>query len=217
MNKKILALLSIVIVSVAVAIPVYSALAVKPKPKILIRMDLPLHNLGTGITETHGDKIVFTDAMWDENETVGGAKLMIMQWLPNPDPGPSHVPAPSVFPMGPLTHQYGGGEIYATAHGIRDAYTMAGTWHMEFIVTFDVGGVDSGFQFKHTCQGVGLIHAATWSGSGFGAFEGIKVSGVSIADISRAYMEQMPVTKTLFGEVSSGFDNLPPRNVPPLS
>lgn len=213
-NKKILSLLAIIIISVAVAIPVYSTLAVKPKPKILVRMDLPLHNLGMGSSEIHGDKIIFSGAEWDENETVGGARLLVIQWLPNPDPGPTHVPAPSVSPLGPVTHMYTGGEIYATAHGIRDAYTMVGTWHMEFVVTFDIGGVDSGFQFKHTCKGVGMIHAATWSGSGFGALEGIKVSGVSIADISRAFMEQMPVTKILFGEVSSGYTKLPPRNVP---
>ena len=203
---------------IAIAIPIYSAFAVKPKPKILIRMDLPLHSLGTGSTKTQGDKIVFEDASWDAGGA--GASIMIFQWLPNPDPGPTHIPAPSVFPAGPLTHQYSGGEIYATAHGIRDAYTMTGTWHMEFEVSFDTDNnqeVDSGFTFKHTCNGVGLIHAASWDGSGFGAFEGMKVSGVSIADIAAAMQSGTPVTKILFGEAKSGFDSLPPRNIPPLS
>ena len=107
---------------------------------------------------------------------------------------------------------YSGGEIYAITDGIRDQYTMAGKWHMDWTVTWEINGVPSGFKFRHDCTGIALAHAATWGGEGFGLFEGVKVSGVSIA-----YLGEMPVTKMAFGEVTSGFDNLPPRTIPPFT
>ena len=205
MNKKALVLIAIVI-SVIVAIPILATLAVKPKPKILLRLDLPITLDDPGTSVVVGDNVIFKDQVYVGDE----ASLVIFQWSLNPTPPPSHLPAPSIPPIWDLTHSYDEGLIYATTHGNRDLYTFTGKWHMEFTVTFVIDEEPSGFNLKHDCTGVGLAHAASWSGQGFGVFEGLKVSGVSIADLSQA----MPVTKILWGEVSSGHDNLPPPNVP---
>jgi len=202
--------------SALILVPVFSAMAITPKPKIIVRMDLPITVTDPGITETRGDNVIFKDMVnenaLDDEENPIGANLTILQWLPNTEKEPSHVPAPSIVPNFPVTHRYTGGVIYAVTHGTRDLYTMAGKWHMDWTVTWNIGGVDSGFKFRHDCTGVGLVHAAEWGGEGFGLFEGVKVSGVSVA-----YLGERPVTKIAFGEVTSGFDNLPPRNIPPFT
>ncbi len=212
MNRKTFVFISIVL-SALILVPVLSALAVTPKPKIAVRMDLTIRQTDPGTQETKGDKVIFKNVInenaLDDEENPIGAMLMILQWLPNTEKEPSHVPAPSIFSPFPVTHRYTGGVIYAVSHGTRDKYTAAGKWHMDWTVTWNIGGVDSGFKFRHDCTGSGLAHAATWGGEGFGRFEGVKVSGVSIA-----YLAELPITKRVFGEVTSGFDNLPPRNIP---
>ncbi len=206
MRKKVLEIAVIAIVAL-VALPIISALAAAPKPKILVRLDVPLKSTSEGRELENGDNIIFHDAEWKEGGT--GVNLTIAQWLPNPLGDPSYLPAPSIAKPFPLTHKYTGGTLSATAHGNHDAYTGTGKWHMEFTITFTIGGVASGFHLRHDCNAVGLVHCATWDGEGFGAFAGVKVAGVSYADLIL-----QPVIKHLSGEVSSGFDNLPPRNIP---
>jgi len=202
--------------SALILVPVLSAFAITPKPKIVIRMDLPIRVTDPGTTKRNGDNVVFKDLInenaLDAEENPIGANLTILQWLPNTEKEPSHVPAASIFSPWPITHWYTGGVIYAVSHGSRDQYTMAGKWHMDWTVTWNIGGVDSGFKFRHDCTGIGVVHAAEWGGEGFGLFEGVKVSGISIA-----YLMEMPVTKIALGEVTGGFDNLPPRNIPPFT
>jgi len=207
MNKKLLAVVIIAILALT-AIPLFLAFAVTPKPKIVVRLDVPLKGVtGSGSSEEHGDNVIFHDLEWGEG--AGGVTLTIVQWLPNPAGDPSHIPAPSILAPFPVTHRYTGGDLEATAHGNRDAYTGTGKWHMEFTITFMIDGVASGFNLRHDCNAVGTVHCATWDGEGFGAFEGVKVAGVSYADLTI-----QPVVKHLSGEVSGGFDNLPPRNIP---
>ena len=209
MKKKVLAIAVIAILAL-VALPAMSA-SVGQKPKIVVRLDVPLRSTSEGkVLENGGDNIIFRDAQWVDGGT--GVNLTIAQWLPNPLGDPSYIPAPSILAPAPITHRYTGGDLVATAHGNRDAYTGTGKWHMEFTITFMINGVASGFQLRHDCNAVGTVHAATWDGQGFGAFEGIKVAGVSYADLTI-----QPVVKHLSGEVSSGFENLPPRNIPPLT
>ena len=209
MKKKVLAIAVIAILTL-VTLPIISALAVAPKPKITVRLDVPLRSTSEGTVLRNADNIIFHDAQWEEGGT--GVNLTIAQWLPNPLGTPSHIPAPSILAPFPITHKYTGGELAATAHGNRDAYTFTGKWHMEFTITFMINGVASGFNLRHDCNAVGTVHCATWDGEGFGAFEGVKVAGVSYADLLI-----QPVVKHLSGEVSSGFENLPPRNIPPLT
>jgi len=206
MNKAVLVIVVVAILALA-AIPMFSALAVAPKPKIVLRLDVSLKSVDPGVVEQNGDNIIFRDAEWEEG--VAGVNLTIVQWLVNPSGSPSHIPAPSIMAPMPVTHKYTGGDLVATAHGNRDAYTATGKWHMEFAITFVIGGVASGFKLRHDCTAVALVHCATWDGQGFGAFEGMKVSGVSYADLTI-----QPVVKHLYGEVSAGYESLPPRNVP---
>jgi len=206
MRKKVLAIAVIAIVAL-VALPIITALAAAPKPKIVVRLDVPLKGTSEGTVLRNGDNIIFHDAQWEEGK--GGVNLTIAQWLPNPLGDPSYLPAPSILAPFPVTHRYTGGELAATAHGNRDAYTNTGKWHMEFTITFMINGVASGFHLRHDCNAVGTVHCATWDGEGFGAFAGVKVAGVSYADLTL-----QPVIKHLSGEVSSGFANLPPRNIP---
>jgi hypothetical protein len=212
MERKLI-VTAVALLCLIIAIPTISALAtVGAKPKILVNITVPLKSVaGEGTSEQRGDNIMFKDACWTATPT--GVTLKIYKWLPNTSPPPEYVPAPSSGEEPwPLSNKYTGGTCLAEAHGTRDAYTFSGKWHMQFKVTFNINGVESGFEFRHDCTAVGLVHSATWDGQGFGAFDGLKVSGISIADLTKA-----PATKLMWGEVTGGWDNIPAANVLPLS
>jgi hypothetical protein len=204
MNKKVLVLI-VLITLIAFVIPIIDTTAIKPQPKIMIRLDTPLVITDPGTSELNGDKIVFKDQVFTEGPWDEEVRLMIFVWQINPDPPPSHLPPPGPGNWPAPMMVCSPGTVYATTHGIRDAYTMTGKWHMDFTVTFMVNDVESGFEFRHDCTGVGLIHAASWGGEGFGVFEGVKVSGASVIDLYEG-MQNPPLSKTMWGVVSSGFD-----------
>ena len=229
MNKKALIVIALAL-SVLIAVPAFSAVAANQKPKIILKIDVWLNTPAedSGNVKIVGDHVLHEGTMWD-----GAATMTVLQFLPNPYPdseaiipgsdppeyfykGHTHLPAPSVMPF-PITHMYMAGSFEATSHGERERYTNAGKWHMEFTITLgEIEGEPFGWQIKHTCQGVAIVHAASWSGQGFGILEGVKASGVSIANM----MEQGPaarpgtVHKLLEGVVTSGHDKFPARLTP---